>query len=72
MFESFFATFEPELLTHSRFISQIEARMVCFTHIERSYNRCACTQPSVTLRLSPSSSLPSAAAHRTVPHKKQL
>ncbi len=38
MCESFFATFECELLDRRRFASQAEARMACFSFIEGWYN----------------------------------
>ena len=38
MAESFFSTFEAELLGHRRFASQSEARMACFSYIEGWYN----------------------------------
>jgi putative transposase len=36
--ESFFATLECELLERHRFVSQVEARMACFSFIEGFYN----------------------------------
>jgi putative transposase len=38
MCQSFFATFECELLDRRRFASQAEARMACFGFIEGWYN----------------------------------
>jgi putative transposase len=38
MAESFFSTLEAELLSRRRFTSQAEARMACFSFIERWYN----------------------------------
>ena len=38
MAESFFSTFESELLSLRRFASQAEARMACFSYIEGWYN----------------------------------
>ena len=38
MAESFFSTFECELLARRRFASQAEARMACFSYIEGFYN----------------------------------
>ena len=38
MAESFFSTFEAELLKRRRFASQAEARMACFSYIEGWYN----------------------------------
>ena len=36
--ESFFATLECELLERRRFVSQVEARMACFSFIKGFYN----------------------------------
>jgi putative transposase len=38
MAESFFSTLEAELLSRSRFASQAEAKMACFSYIEGWYN----------------------------------
>ena len=39
MAESFFSTLEAELLGRRRFAWQAEAKMACFSYIERFYNR---------------------------------
>ena len=38
MCESFFATLECKLLERRRFASQAEAKMACFSFIQRGYN----------------------------------
>lgn len=38
MAESFVSTLEAELLSRRRFVSQVEAKMACFSYIEGRYN----------------------------------